>query len=195
MKNLYLRSCVALLCATSLVSCGGGSGSVLVGGTVTGLTKTGLTLTNNNGPELAIAPGTGGANVTFSFPQLIETDGNYNVQVKQQPSAAVCTPRVNTNVGKGTSNVGTVFVDCVTKTYALNANVTGLGSDSVILTNGGTNDLVVAANGTSTFPVQVADGAPYTVTVKKQPADKTCSVTNGAATMPSAAATIAVTCS
>ena len=195
MKKLYLRSCVALLCATSLASCGGSSGSVLVGGTVTGLTKTGLTLTNNGGPELTIVPGTGGANVTFSFPQLIETDANYNVQVAQQPSAAVCTPRVNTNIGKGTSNVGTVLIDCVTKTYPLNATVTGLASGSVTLTNGTNNDLVVAANGTFAFPVQVADGAPYTVTVKAQPADKNCSVTNGVATMPSGPATIAVTCS
>jgi hypothetical protein len=195
MKNLYLRSCVALLCATSLVSCGGGSGSVLVGGTVTGLTKTGLTLTNNDGPELTIVPGTGGANVTFSFPQLIDTDANYDVKVKQQPGAAVCTPRINTNIGKGTGNVTTVFVDCVTNSYALNATVKGLVRDSVILTNGGANDLTVTADGTSAFPVQVADGAPYTVTVKKQPTDKTCSVTNGAATMPSTAATITVTCS
>jgi hypothetical protein len=191
MKHVYLRSCVALLCATSLAACGGSSGSLLVGGTITGLTKTGLVLTNNDGPDLAIASGA----TSFSFPQLIDTDANFNVQIKAQPPAAVCTMRAGTNTGKASFNVNGIVVDCVTNTYTLNAAVSGLAGGTVALTNGDNNDLTISADGTFPFPVKVADGAPYTVTVKTQPAGKNCVIPNGVATMPSAPVTIDVTCS
>lgn len=192
MKNLYLRSCVALLCATSLAACGGDSGSLLVSGTITGLTKSGLVLTNNDGPDLAIASGA----TSFSFPQLIDTDANFNVQVKlPQPTGAVCTMRAGTNIGKASFNVNGIVVDCVTNAYTLNAAVSGLAGGSLALTNGDNNDVTISADGTFPFPTKVADGAPYTVTVKTQPAGRNCVIPNGVATMPANDVTIDVICS
>ena len=46
MKNMTLRSSVALLCGAILSACGGSDGSLQIAGSITGLTKTGLVLVN-----------------------------------------------------------------------------------------------------------------------------------------------------
>ena len=181
MKNLYLRSCVALLCATSLAACGGGSGSLLVGGTVGGLTKTGLVLTNNGGPDLAIASGAS----SFSFPQLIDTDANFNVQIKTQPSGAVCTMVAGTNTGRASFNITSVQVACVTNAYALGGSVTGR-SAGLVLVNA-PDQLSIKANGAFVFGAKVADGAPYVVRIFTPPSSGSqCSILNGEGRMGTA---------
>src|SRR6202171_2400703 len=95
MKSLTLRSSIALVCALSLAGCGGGSGNLLLAGSVLGLTKDGLVLANGN--ETVAVPG---GSLTFPSPQLLATDSSYNVTVKTQPTAAVCT------VTNGTGNSG-----------------------------------------------------------------------------------------
>ena len=174
MKNLYLRSCVALLCAASLSACGCGSGSLLLGGTITGLSKTGLVL-NNGSDELTVPANA----TTFVFGQLLDADASFNVQIKTQPSAAVCS--VINGTGKAsTFNVTSVFVACVTNSYTLGGTISGL-TGAVQLTNGSdTVTLDVNGSTTFTFPTKVADGAPYGITVLTKPSDgKTCSAATG----------------
>jgi len=153
MKHVYLRSCLALLCATSLAACGGSSGSLIVKGKITGLTKTGLVLTNNGGPDLAIAAGA----TSFSFPQLIDTDANFDVQIKTQPTGAVCTMVAGTNTGKASFNINSVQVACVTNAYSLGGSVTGR-SAGLVLVNA-PDKLNITANGAFVFGAKVADGA------------------------------------
>ena len=52
-----------------------------VGGSVTGLTGTGLVLENNAGDDLAVS-----ANGTFTFSSGVAADGTYAVTVKTQPT-------------------------------------------------------------------------------------------------------------
>lgn len=184
MKNLYLRSCVALMCATSLAACGGGSGSLIIGGTISGLTKTGLTLTNNNGPELAIASGATG----FSFPNLIATDANYDVQIKTQPAGAVCKVVAGTNAGRASFNITSVQISCVTNAYTL-SGVAGVGAAGKVLITGN-NQSTVGQDGKFAFPTKIADGASYGIVVQN------CTVQGGSGTMGSAdvAVNITVTC-
>ncbi len=189
MKSLTLRASVALACALSLAACGGGSGNLLLGGTVYNVTKDGLVLQNNGGPALAVP----GGSTSFAFPALLKNDEDYNVTIQSSPSNAVCT--VVSGKGRtGAFNVTSVIVNCVVNTYALGGSVSGLGASPVVLVNGA--DRVTVAPGATSFSfAKVADGAPYGVTVLTQPTDRTCSVQNGVGTMGAAAVgNVTVTC-
>ena len=174
MKNLYLRSCVALLCAVGLAACGGGNGTLALAGKVTGLTQPGLVLTNNGGSDLLVAANA----VTFQFADLISTDARFNVEVKagHQPTETVCTPSNNTGTASSSSTT-TLLISCVTNAYKLTGNVSGL-PDGAILVNGKAH-ATVAADGSFAF-TPVAFGLPYTVAVQLPSTNgKTCTVTGG----------------
>ena len=67
--------------------------------------------------------------------------------------------------------------------------------DAVVLQNNGGGTQSISTDGAFTFPTPVAEGSPYLVTVQTQPADQTCSVTNGSGTMGAARVTnVAVVC-
>lgn len=188
MKNLYLHSVAALLCATGLAACGGsGNGNLTLGGTVTGLSKPGvsLVLSNNGTSTVTIAASTSTAPVAFVFPTLISSNSSYEVKiVDPKPDATVCT--VTGGSGKAsTSNITSIAVACVTTTHKLGGTVTGLAGSNLVLANG-SDHTTISANGEFTFPTEVADGSPYIVKVLTPPSDgKTCSVTNGDARMGS----------
>lgn len=189
MKNLTLRSSIVLACALSLAACGGGSGNLLLGGTVSGLTKSGLVLQNKTGPLLPVAAGS----ATFAFAELLKNDEDFDVEIATQPTGAVCT--LANNKGKtGAYNVTSVAVVCKTNTYDLGGMVSGLDADGLVLVNGA--DRLSVAAGTTSFKFnKIDDGAPYGITVLTQPTGRTCTVQNGTGTMGSAAVdTIRVTC-
>lgn len=189
MKSLILRSSVALACALSLAACGGSSGSLLLGGSIFGLTKPGLVLQNKGGAPLTISAG----QTTFSFPELLGNDQDFDVTIQTQPTAAVCSMAF----GKGRTgayNVTSVQVSCITNSYTLGGNVSGLDVDGLVLVNGSDRLAVPANAGSFTFANKVFDGAPYGVTVLTQPSGRTCSVANGAGTMTGPVATVQVTC-
>ena len=189
MKSLSLRSSVALACALSLAACGGGSGNLLLGGSVSGLTKPGLVLRNKTGPLLPIAAGS----TTFAFNELIGNDQDFDVEIATQPTGAFC--GLANNKGKsGAYNVTSVAVVCKTNTYDLGGKISGLDVNGLVLVNGA--DRLVVTAGTTDFKLsKIDDGAPYGVTVLTQPTGRSCSVQNGVGTMGSAAIdTIRVTC-
>jgi hypothetical protein len=202
MKSKTLRfAAAALLCALGLAACGGGSGSLLLGGSVIGLTKPGLVLINNDGGETVAVPAN---SVSFAFPTLLKSDTAFNVTVQTQPTAAHCEPTFNK--GKtGAYNVTSIIVTCVTNSYNLGGTVEGLHAPGLVINNGSAQ--VEIASGATSFTFtkfkadgtvdsgKVADGAPYGVTVFLQPAGQTCTVTGGTGTMGSADTnTVAIKC-
>ncbi len=95
-----------------------------VGGTVSGLTGTGLVLQDNAGDNLTVS-----ANGTFTFPTSVASGNGYAVTVLTPPSA----PAQNCTVGNGSGTitgvpVSNVTVTCtnvvVCSTAAENANIT-----------------------------------------------------------------------
>src|ERR1700758_5832479 len=86
-----MTACSGLKTSSTSGGNGSGGGSFTVGGTVTGLTGTGLGLTDNATDTLTITPGKAGAAVTFTFKTSVS--GAYDVEVKTQPSspAQTCT--------------------------------------------------------------------------------------------------------
>src|SRR5262249_37143516 len=119
------------LCLVALAGCGNGRGTLTegsgqqasysIGGTLSGLTGSGLVLQYNGGNDLALT-----ADGTFSFTGTLATGAAYAVTVLTQPTnpAQTCTV---TN-GSGTvanTNVTGVSVTCTTGTFPVGGNVTG----------------------------------------------------------------------
>ncbi len=166
--------------------------SFTVGGQITGLVGTGLTLQNNGGDNLVV-----NSNGAFTFPTPIPNGGTYSVTVLTNPSGPnqVCTV---TGGGSGTisgANVSSVMLSCVTESYTVGGSVSGLGMGSIILFNNGGDSLTLVSNGTFAFSTPLLDQSDYSVVVVSQPAGQTCSVTNGIGTLNGADVTnVVLTC-
>lgn len=158
-----------------------------IGGSVTGLTGTGLVLQNNGGDDLPI-----GAAGPFAFTTPVADGGGYIVSVKTQPSGQSCT--VTNASGTAVANVTNVVVTCSTITYAIKAAISGLAG-TVVLQNNGKDNYSVSSNLTITFLTRYSDGAAYNVTVLTQPSAQTCTVNGGTGTVAGADVTVPVICS
>ena len=192
MKSSYLRAGAALACALTLSACGGSDGNMLLGGQFSGVTKTGLVLTNNGGSDLAVTP-TGTGTGEFYFPGLLESDDKYDVQVKSIPSnAEKCEPFYNT--GRVVYDVLSVRIICTLKKHELRGTVTGLTGANLVLINGSTR-VPVPAGATTFSMLKINEDAPYGITILTQPDNQTCTVANGTGTMGANDVTnVAVTC-
>ena len=147
-----------------------------IGGTLTGLTGTGLVLQDNGGDNLAVS-----ANATsFTFATPVTGGGAYSVTVLAQPIGENCA--VSNGSGTATASVTNVSVTC-TGLYAIGGTVTGLADTGLVLQDNGGDNLAVSANATSfTFATPVTGGGAYSVTVLTQPAGENCVVTSGSGT-------------
>ncbi|MCB1177947.1 MAG: hypothetical protein KDK36_10245 [Leptospiraceae bacterium] len=133
---------------------------VTVGGTVSGLSGSGLVLQNNGGDDLPIS-----ANGTFQFSSIIFEGGSYNVTVLTHPSNPSQTCEVSGGIGQALNTaITTVTVNCSTNSYSISGSVSGLASTGLTLTNG-TDTVTVASNGTFAFPTTVPSGSSYNVTM------------------------------
>ena len=155
-------------------SSGSGSGATTtysVGGTVSGLTASGLVLTDNSGNNLTVPSGAS----TFTFSTKLSSGANYDVAVASQPSAEDC---LVTSGASGTvsGNVTNVAVTCSGSDFTVSGTLTGLSTAGLKLQdykNGET--LSVAAGATSfQFTQSVMYGTDVDVTVGTQPFWQAC---------------------
>ncbi len=196
---IYFAVIVSIL---FLGSCGGGgnagdglvnddNGSArqyTVGGTVSGLSGT-VVLQNNGGNDLTVS-----ANGQFTFLKTVEDGSSYSVTVLTQPVEQTCSVSSGTGTLSG-ANISVVVVTCSATAYYVGGTLSGL-SGTVVLQNNGGNNLIITANGPFTFPLALADGSPFAVTVLTQPAGQACSVANGTGSLAHADVTnVAVICS
>ena len=155
-----------------------------IGGTVSGLSGTGLVLQDNGGNNLSVS-----ANATsFTFTTAIASGSAYSVTVFSQPSNPAQTCVVASGSGTASANVTGVQVTCTTNTYTIGGTVSGLSGAGLVLQNNGGNNLSVSANGSFTFTTAIASGSTFNVTVFSQPSNpaQTCGVTRGSGTVASA---------
>lgn len=186
MKSVYPRAGLALLCAVVLSACGGGSdGSMLLQGSINGLSKPGLVLINRStGEKITIASG----QTSFQFTRLIAVDESFDIQIDTPPTGASCKLTDNTNKANSFTSYRTV-VNCITNPWTLSGVVKGLANDGatgknygVTLANGPDTVFVAApatAGGDVTFSFAntVGEGEAYAVTVLAQPDNRTCTLT------------------
>ena len=159
-----------------------------VGGTVSGLTGTGLVLQDNGGNNLTVS-----ASGSFTFGTAVASGAVYSVTVLTQPTGQSCT--VTNGSGAATANVTNVQVVCSNITYTVGGTVSGLTGTGLVLQDNGGNNLTVSANGSFTFSNSVASGAAYSVTILTQPTGQSCTVTNGSGTARANVTNVQVACS
>lgn len=170
---------IGVTCATATLA---------VAGTVTGLAiGSPLTLRLNDTTALDV---TGNGN--FAFPATVKYGGSFAVTVAAQPNGQTCTVSNGSGINLS-ANVTQVQVTCSALRYAVGGQVVGLTSAgsgaTLLLRNNGADDFTVPSTGPFTFPTPVAHGAAYSVTVGRQPAGQTCSVSDGSASAISSVVT------
>ncbi|MGH8174663.1 MAG: hypothetical protein ACREV5_00165 [Steroidobacter sp.] len=162
-----------------LVSCS--TGQYAIGGEVQGLVGSGLILRNNGADDLPV-----NANGRFTFRSALASGGTYHVTIAQPPvnPTQVCALS-NASGTVGAGNVANIRVRCESREFTVGGRVSGLIGAGLVLQNNGDDALAIAANGEFTFPASLVGGAPYNVTVLKQPESpaQTCAVSNGAGTV------------
>ncbi len=170
------------------------SSSFTVGGKVSGLAGSGLVLQLNGDNDLPISSD---GNFTFAAP--VPSGSQYRVRVDRQPSnpTQVCTVASGTGTIAST-NVTNVRVTCASSTFSVGGTVVNLLGAGLVLQNNGGDDIAVGANGTFTFPTELASGSAYNVTVRTQPSNpnQACTVTNARGTVGGAdVGNVVVSCS
>jgi hypothetical protein len=164
-----------------------------VGGTVSGLSGTGLVLQDNGGDSLPIS-----ANGAFVFLTSVTSGTTYSATASAQPTGLSQTCTVTNGAGTmGGANVTNVTVLCTTNTYAVGGTVSGLLGTGLVLRDNGGDGLTVTANGTFSFATPIASGSAYVATTFANPStpSQTCVVTNGGGTVTNAIiANIVVSC-
>lgn len=159
------------------------------GGTISGLVASGLVLANGADTLTVPAGATG-----FTLGAPVAFGGAYAVRVQDQPAGLTC------SVAGGDGTMGAAAVDgivvaCVPNEYPLGGTISGLVAPGLVLANGADTLAVPASAAAFTMGDPVAFGSAYTVTVLAQPTGQTCSIADGAATMPvGGAATVVATC-
>lgn len=194
---LLMGACSGVKTTTTTGGTGSGTGSFSIGGSVTGLTGSGLVITDNTSDVITVVANAGAA-VPFTFTNKVS--GAYDVEVQTQPSnpAQICT--ATSNKGTATANVTTVAIACTTSpvTATIGGTISGLATGaSVILQDNGGDALTLTTNGPFTFKTAVTGPTDaYAVTVNTQPTtpNQICTVANGSGTATANVSNVAVTC-
>ncbi len=160
-----------------------------IGGTVAGLTGTGLVLQDNGGDNLTVAA----AATTFTFATLVP--GAYSVTVLTQPSNPVQTCVVTNGTGAAIANVTNVTVTC-SSGFSIGGTINGLTGAGLVLEDNGADDLTITGTGSIKFTFATLVTGTYKVTVKTQPTNPTqnCMVTNATGTAAAPVTNVTVTC-
>ena len=164
-----------------------------IGGTISGLSGSGLVLQDNGGNNLAVASGA----TSFAFSTPIPSGGTYNVTVLTQPSSPAETCAVTNGSGTANANVTNIQVACNATTYTIGGTISGLSGSGLVLQDNSSNNVAVASAATAfTFSTPIPSGGTYSVTVLTQPSSpaETCAVTNGSGTATANVTNVQVAC-
>jgi 6-phosphogluconolactonase len=151
-RTISIVSCTVLLAA-----CGGGGGDdddggfsnppgFTIGGTVSGLTGTGLVLQNNAGNNLTV-----GANGNFTFTQSLQTGATYNVTVSAQPT----NPSQTCSITGGSGTVASAAITSV------NVTCTGQVGKFLYVPNPGSDNVSAYAINANTGALTAVAGSPF----------------------------------
>ena len=173
MKSSILRAGVALACALGLAACGGGDGDLPLNGAVYNVTKDGLVLKNGGDTVAVTAP-----YASFQFAKFVSTDDQFDITVQETPTNNEECKVVNGKARANYYTIAQISVVCTIKQHPLVVAINGLTSTGLVLVNGNDNR-TVDPNTPSVTMTPVLEDGPYGVTILKQPASQTCTVTGG----------------
>ncbi|MGA2428263.1 MAG: kelch repeat-containing protein [Candidatus Acidiferrum sp.] len=191
LASVFLAACSGLPASSTSSGTGTATGPFTIGGTVTGLTGSGLVLQDNGGDNLPVK-----ASGSFTFATSIATGGAYTVTVATQPTNPPQSCAVTGGSGTATANVTTVAVACTNAAVNASVGVTvsGLSGSGLVLQDNGGDSLTIPSNGSYTFKTPIT-GA-YNVTILTEPTAPTqlCTVTGGSGTATTSTVTATVAC-
>ncbi len=173
-----------------------------IGGIVSGLHPGGeLVLRNNGSDEVIVTGADSAADVSFTFPNLVDDLSRYDVTVVSSPSSPqqTCVVTEGATGVLATSNVDDIRVNCVTDQFTVSGTVVGLNGQ-LVLQNNGSDNLSITGSGDNvsfSFVTPLDDGSTYSVTVLTNPSspNQTCLVSNGSGTLAAAnVANVTVLC-
>ena len=163
-----------------------------IGGTVTGLLGTGMTLRNNGGDDLLVT-----ADGVFTFATPIDSGTTYTVTIATQPSSPTQSCVLAGATGMvGGSAVTSVSINCTTNSYLVTGTVTGLFGTGLVIQNNGGGDLPISGSGTFSFAAPILSGQPFNVTVLTAPTNpwQTCTPVPASGTVGGANVNVTITC-
>ena len=143
-----------------LVALGGTSVAATVGGTISGLTASGLNLRNNGGTALAITAGA----TSFTFPATVASGAAYAVTVSKQPSPLTCT--VSNGTGTVTGPVTNVRIVCGShsrRAFISNETGTPYVASYLVGANGGFTQVSALSVGTHATGVAVTPSGNHVI--------------------------------
>jgi kexin len=199
---MKIRPGIAALIATAcFAGCGDGPSSnatpvpnYTIGGTIAGLTGSGLMFQLNGGANLPVNPNA----TAFTFITQLASGAAYTASVLAQPTNPSQTCTVTNGSGTvASANVTNISISCTTNSFTVGGTVSGLTGTGLVLQNNGGNNLAIGGNGPFTFSTPIPSGTTYSVTVSTQPTGpvQTCSVTSGSGTVGAGNVTsVGVTC-
>lgn len=162
-----------------------------VGGEVRGFEARRGGLSLRLGDEVLAIEGDG----AFTFSTRLPSGAAYEVTIDAAPSVQRCT----VSDGQGTiagANVDAVRVSCVTVAFSIGGRVEGyepsLGALSLQLDPGG--ELAITSPGPFEFPVALASGTAWRVSIGDEPPEQRCQVDGGAGTVTAAVSSVQVAC-
>ncbi|MBM9501842.1 hypothetical protein JWG44_16425 [Leptospira sp. 201903071] len=152
---------VAINCSTN---------SYTVGGSVTGLTGSGLKLTNNGGDEITVSGS------TFVFPTSLADGSTYAVAVSSQPTSPLQLCSVSSGSGTiGGTHVSSPSIVCINQ-YSVGGSVTGLSGTLTLRNSVNSDTLNINSNGTFTMPLGLAASETFHLEVTSSPAGQFCKI-------------------
>lgn len=178
----WVRNLGKLLGLLALSACGGKSSDPVfvgtLGGTIQGLTSSGLVLELGGANALVVPAGA----QEFAFAAALEEGEAYDVRVKTQPDGQTCT----VERGQGTMGqrvIKDIAVSCSEEAHGVGGVVSGLSDvESVTVRLNGVPCKVVGS-AAFRFTNQIPYLVSYVVTLEQAPAAKNCTIENGTGTM------------
>lgn len=158
-----------------------------VGGTVSGLSGTGLVLRNNNTDDLSVP-----ANGAFEFATPVQRSGRYEVTVATQPTNPTQTCSIVGGAGTAVDgDVSNVAVVCSSAAHRVGGRVTGLAGGSTLILELDGQRVEVRDNVQYQFPTALASGTAYNATVglSANSPDQACTLANFTGTVANAEVT------
>ena len=148
-----------------------------VGGTISGLTGSGLTITNGTGTS---SPSSGATTFTLSGSQ--SSGSTYQVLISQQPTNQTC--KVTNGSGTITNiPVNNVSISCTTNPNVVSGIISGLTASGLVLQNGTESIAISSGANTFSFATNQTIGSSYSVSITSQPVGLTCSLSNSIGNM------------
>lgn len=154
-----------------------------LGGTLVGLSGSGLALSLDGNEILPVATNGG-----FTFATMLAPGEDYVVAVASQPQdpPQACVV-INGSGTMGTTAIDNIVVNCgASVTYAIGGTLDGLAGGGLVLQLNGSGDLALAADGDYAFVPRLVEGAGYVVTIRTQPQGQWCTLANASGTVQGA---------